>query len=125
MLVVEVIRLRHVLLTEGPWPRLALNGHSATSFTHSRTQGVSTVSPRISGPAPLMTELLRKAFEEASKLPPQEQDALASVLLDEIDGEQEWDSALTETQDRLASLADAALAEHRAGKTDTLDPEKM
>ena len=72
-----------------------------------------------------MTELLRKAFEEASKLPPQEQDAIASVLLGEIEGEKEWDGALSETQDELASLADAALAEHRAGKTETLDPEKL
>ena len=72
-----------------------------------------------------MTELLRKAFEEASKLPAQDQDALASVLLDEIEGEQKWDATLAETQDELAGLADAALAEHRAGKTETLDPENM
>ena len=72
-----------------------------------------------------MTELLRKAFEEASKLPSQEQDALASVLLEEIEGEQEWQGALSETQDELASLADAALVEHRAGNTETLDPEKL
>ena len=72
-----------------------------------------------------MTELLRKAFEEASKLPAQEQDALASVLLDEIEGEQKWDATLAETRDELAGLADAALAEHRAGKTETLDPEKL
>ena len=72
-----------------------------------------------------MTELLRKAFEKASKLPAQEQDALASVLLNEIEGEQRWDSTLAETQDELAGLADAALAEHRAGKTDTLDPENL
>lgn len=72
-----------------------------------------------------MTELLRKAFEEASKLPAQEQDALASVLLDEIEGEQKWDATLAETQDELTGLADAALAEHRAGKTETLDPEKL
>lgn len=72
-----------------------------------------------------MTELLRKAFEEASKLPPQEQDALASVLLDEIEGEQKWDATLAETQDELASLADAALTEHRAGETETLHPENL
>ena len=72
-----------------------------------------------------MTELLRKAFEEASKLPTQEQDALASVLLEEIDGEQKWDGTLAETQDEMAGLADVALAEHRAGKTETLDPETL
>ena len=72
-----------------------------------------------------MTELLRKAFEQASKLPPQEQDAIASVLLDEIEGEQKWGATLAETQDELAGLADAALTEHRAGKTQTLDPENL
>jgi hypothetical protein len=72
-----------------------------------------------------MTELLRKAFERASRLPPREQDALASVLLEEIDGEQQWDETLAETQEELAGLADAALADHRAGKTETLDPEGL
>jgi hypothetical protein len=72
-----------------------------------------------------MTELLRKAFEEASKLPPGEQDALASVLLDEIQGEHRWDRTLEETHDELTGLADAALSEHRAGKTQPLDPDKL
>ena len=72
-----------------------------------------------------MTELLRKAFEEASKLPPREQDALASVLLEELRGEQLWETTLEETHEKLASLADAALAEHRAGRTQPLDPEEL
>ena len=72
-----------------------------------------------------MTELLRKAFEEASKLSPKEQDALASVLLEELRGERHWDTTLEETHEELSSLADAALAEHRAGKTEPLDPEKL
>lgn len=72
-----------------------------------------------------MTELLRKAFEEASKLPPGEQDALASVLLMEIEGEYQWDATLAGTSDALDNLAAAALAEHGAGKTEPLDPEKL
>lgn len=72
-----------------------------------------------------MTELLRKAFEEASKLPPGEQDALASVLLDELQDERRWDRALEETHEKLTGLADAALAEHRAGDTQPLDPDKL
>ena len=72
-----------------------------------------------------MTELLRKAFEEASKLPPSDQDALASVLLLEIEGEYQWDATLARTPDTLAGLADAALAEHHAGKTQPLDPDKL
>jgi hypothetical protein len=72
-----------------------------------------------------MTELFRRAFEEASKLSPREQDALASVLLEELEGEQLWESTLEETREKLASLADAALAEYRAGKTQALDPEEL
>ena len=59
-----------------------------------------------------MTELLKKAFEAASKLPPREQDALASVLLEE-------------THEKLTGLADAAMAEHRAGRTQPLDPDTL
>lgn len=72
-----------------------------------------------------MTDLLRKAFEEASKLPPREQDALASVLLEELDAENRWDATLDETQDQLATLADAALKEHASGETKELDLEKL
>lgn len=72
-----------------------------------------------------MTELLRKAFEKASELAPDEQDALAQTLIRELEDEKTWDTALSETQDELASLADAALQEHRAGKTRRLDPEAL
>lgn len=72
-----------------------------------------------------MTELLRKAFQEASRLPPGEQDALASVLLEELAGERRWDSSLAGSPDKLAVLADAALAEHRADKTQPLDPDTL
>ena len=72
-----------------------------------------------------MTELLQKAFKEASKLPPGEQDALASVLLGELEGEHRWDATLEEAHEKLTGLADAALAEHRAGRTQPLDPEKL
>ena len=72
-----------------------------------------------------MTELLQKAFEQASKLPATEQDALASALLEEIKAEEKWDAALAESQDDLSGLADAALAEQRAGDTKQLDPDKL
>ena len=72
-----------------------------------------------------MTELLRRAFEEASKLPPGEQDALASILLEELDGERRWETTLEDTHEKLTGLADAALAEHRTGTTKPLDPDNL
>lgn len=72
-----------------------------------------------------MTELLERAFAEASQLSDSEQDALAEWLLDELASEHRWQQAFSRTQDRLATLADKALAEHQAGRTLELDPEKL
>ena len=56
-----------------------------------------------------MTKLLEKAFEVATKLPPEQQDALAALVLDEISSEQKWDDAFAESQDVLSALAKEAL----------------
>ena len=69
-----------------------------------------------------MTELLEKAFTEASKLPEQEQQALAGWILHEIDSEKNWADAFAASEDALDRLADEALAEHREGRTRELDP---
>ena len=72
-----------------------------------------------------MTQLLEKAFAEASQLTNEEQDALATLILAEIESDRKWDEAFEQSQDQLADLAAAALAEHRAGKTKRLDPEAL
>ena len=72
-----------------------------------------------------MTKLLQRAFDEASKLPEGEQDALGRVLLEELASERRWGELFAGSEDLLAELADQALAEHRAGRTDKLDPEKL
>ncbi len=46
-----------------------------------------------------MTQLLEKALSEVAKLDEPEQDALASILLDEIASEQRWTQAFAESQD--------------------------
>ena len=72
-----------------------------------------------------MTKALERAFREASKLPEPEQDALAEAIRAEIRAEEEWDKAFAGSQDELERLADEALADHRAGDTKGLDPDKM
>jgi hypothetical protein len=72
-----------------------------------------------------MTKLLQKAFDEASKLPDAEQDTLGRILLDELASERRWDDLFARSHDLLAELADKALAEHRAGRTEKLDPDKL
>jgi len=68
-----------------------------------------------------MTELLEKAFAKASKLPKDEQDLIAQMLLDDLIGEEKWDKTFAASQDKLATLADEALAELKAGKTRKLE----
>ena len=72
-----------------------------------------------------MTQLLEKAFAEAAKLPAEEQDAFAAFLLEELQAERRWDETFSNSQDKLAQMAAAALAEHRAGKTRALDVNEL
>jgi hypothetical protein len=68
-----------------------------------------------------MTNLLTKAIEVATKLPPEQQDAVAAIILDEISSEDRWDEAFATSQDVLSALAKEALAEHAARKSTPLN----
>ena len=68
-----------------------------------------------------MTKLLKKAFEEASRLPVMDQNALAKWLLDEMQSERAWEKTFAESEDDLEKLADEAVTEKRKGKTVPLD----
>ena len=67
-----------------------------------------------------MTQLLEKALNEVAKLPADEQDALAAILLDELASEKRWSESFAKSQDILAKLAEEALDEHITGKTNPL-----
>lgn len=73
----------------------------------------------------MTTKLLEKAFAEVSKLPAQEQDVLAAWILEELASEQRWDELFAGSEDVLAQLADEALAEHREGRTQVIDPDRL
>lgn len=72
-----------------------------------------------------MTKRLERAFEEASKLPRDEQDALAQWILAELSSERRWRRLLDRSKDELAELANEALTDYRDGGTEELDPEKL
>lgn len=64
-----------------------------------------------------MTKLLDKAFAEARKLPPEDQDAIGARILEELADEARWAKSFAEHPEALEKLADEALAEYRAGET--------
>jgi hypothetical protein len=72
-----------------------------------------------------MTKILQEAFDQASKLPEAEQDALGRILLEELASERRWEDLFAGSQDLLEELANQALADHDAGRTEKLEPEKL
>ena len=72
-----------------------------------------------------MTKLLKKAFREASKLSPEQQDSFAEFILGELESEARWDDAFARSPELLERLAAEALAEDDAGKTEPLIPEEL
>ncbi|MDM8565880.1 hypothetical protein QUF74_09550 [Candidatus Halobeggiatoa sp. HSG11] len=72
-----------------------------------------------------MTQLLEKAFTEASALPDLQQNILAKWIIDEILTEKKWDKLFSESEDMLSDLANEALNEYKQGKTKILEPDKL
>ena len=68
-----------------------------------------------------MTQLLERAFTEASRLPEPEQDAVASLLLAELESDRRWTRSFASSQDEMSRLADEALREFAAGETLPMD----
>ena len=72
-----------------------------------------------------MTQLLEQALEEIGRLTDADQDAIAAVILAELESEARWDAAFAASQHCLARLAEEALAEDDAGRTRELDPNLL
>lgn len=72
-----------------------------------------------------MTQLLAKAFAEATRLPEEDQNSLGASILADLEAERRWDEAFATSSDQLADLADEVLREHAAGKTRELDPDRL
>lgn len=72
-----------------------------------------------------MTKLLEEAFSRACALPEFEQDAIARLMMDEIESERRWDALFARTPEKLRKVADEAWAEHSEGKSQPLDPENL
>ncbi len=64
-----------------------------------------------------MTELLEQAIARLKTLPTDKQDAIATLILEEIEDERRWDESFACSPDLLAKLATEAMVEYRAGKT--------
>lgn len=72
-----------------------------------------------------MTKLLEKAISELSKLSDDQQDSMAQWILDELEDEQRWDTAFENSLPQLEQLAQKALQDYKAGRTQDLNPDDL
>jgi len=63
-----------------------------------------------------MSQLLEHAVAEARKLPAAEQDAIAALILEEIEDDRLWEQALARSPEKLAALATRAEEQVRTGR---------
>ena len=75
-----------------------------------------------------MTDLLKRALEEAARvLPSDEQDELARWLFEEFSGEAKWQVLFSNSKSHtlLERLAAEAIEEDRGGQTKKLDTDDL
>ena len=63
-----------------------------------------------------MTVLLEQAITEAKKLPDAEQDAIAALILYEIEDDRRWEESLARSPGQLAAMMARAAAQVEAGE---------
>jgi hypothetical protein len=68
-----------------------------------------------------VTDLLEEALRRLEALSVQEQDAIASQIIETLDDEEAWASRFRNTPSALRDLAREAREEHRRGETRPLD----
>jgi hypothetical protein len=68
-----------------------------------------------------MTGLLEEALRRIESLPPEEQDSIASQILQSLDDEEAWSRSFQENPSVLQRLGQEALQEHRRRETRPLD----
>lgn len=72
-----------------------------------------------------MTDMLEMAVTRAKQLPEEQQDAIAALILEEIEDETRWAAAFARSPDVLERLAAEAEEEDRQGLTEELDSNAL
>jgi hypothetical protein len=74
-----------------------------------------------------MTELMNRAIERAKSLDDGEQDALAAILLEELEDEERWGQTFSSTKSQvfLEQMAGKIRSDVIAGRTEKLDVRKL
>jgi len=63
-----------------------------------------------------MTQLLENALKKVSRLSPEKQDVIASLILAELEDDQRWDDAFANSQPALSKLAQKVRKDIKRGR---------
>jgi hypothetical protein len=72
-----------------------------------------------------MTKALQAVIERLRQVPEDRQDALAALLLHELDEDERWAQSTAANVEKLRGLVDDVLAADRRGECELLDPERL
>jgi hypothetical protein len=74
-----------------------------------------------------MTHLMERAIERASQLSEDEQNAIAAIILREIESDERWDElfARPASADLVSRMADEAMSEVQSGRVQKLDLDEL
>ena len=67
-----------------------------------------------------MNKVLERAIAEVERLPEDEQETIACLMLEEIQAERGWERRFAKSESKLAELARRAKAQHASGQTTPL-----
>ena len=68
-----------------------------------------------------MTQALSTAVATAAQLPEEEQDALAAILLDEMESEERWSALFADSLNLLERMANEAIQDFQSGRVQPID----
>ena len=68
-----------------------------------------------------MTQALSAAVASAAKLPDEEQNVLAAILLEEMESEERWSALFADSQNLLERMANEAIQDFQAGRVHPID----
>ena len=68
-----------------------------------------------------MTQALSTAVGTAAQLPEEEQDALAAILLEEMESEERWSALFADSPNLLERMANEAIQDFQAGRVQPID----
>ena len=72
-----------------------------------------------------MTRALQQAIERLQQAPDDRQDALAALLLHELDEDERWLRSTADNTEKLRELVQDVLAADRRGECELLDPDRL